>query len=163
MLEIKCTYDTSELEELAKRFPDASREAKESKITEALLFLEAEVKKITPWGAGPIHLRDTIAGKVSVSGETAMGILGTPLEHGEPVELGTKPHFPPVGPIRHWVETKLGYSGDEAKSVAFLIARAISKRGTKGASMFTKGYEDNEAVVMAILNEIPDEIFKRIQ
>ena len=160
---IEYRFDSSELEELARQFPDASIEASEAKITEALMLLERVIKEKTPYGAGPIHLRDTIAGKVSASGEKVTGILGTPAEYGEPVELGTKPHFPPVGPIQHWVETKLGYSGREARSVAFLIARKISKKGTKGAKMFTTGWEENKDLVIRILEEIPEEIVRRLK
>jgi hypothetical protein len=41
------------------------------------------------------------------------------------VELGTRPHFPPVDALKPWAEKKLG---DE--NLAFVVARAISRRGT---------------------------------
>jgi hypothetical protein len=54
-----------------------------------------------------------------------------------PVELGTRPHFPPPSALLLWVQKKLGIENEkQAKSVAFLIARAISRRGTKGDQMF---------------------------
>lgn len=162
MFDTKLKVDLTDLEELTRAYPEESRKAKIAKMTEALNLLEREIKKKTPYGAGPIHLRDTIHDKVSVSGKKVIGILGTPVQHGEPVERGTKSHFPPTGPIQFWVEKKLGYSGKEAASVAFLIARAISKRGTKGAHMFEEGFEENEARVMRILEEIPDEIVRRV-
>ena len=162
MLETKIKVDLRDVEELARRFPKVSVAAAEAKATEALQLLEREVISGTPYGAGPIHLRETIHGKVRTMGRTVVGILGTPLEHGEPVELGTKPHFPPLGPIQFWVEKKLGYMGKEAESVAFLVARAISRRGTKGAQMFENAFEDNEYKVVHILNEIPEEIVRRI-
>jgi len=162
MFRIKTKVDLSELEEMTKRYPETSRQARVMKLTEAMNLLEAAVKRKTPYGAGPIHLRDTVHSSVKISGEKVAGIVGTPMEHGEPVEMGTKPHFPPTGPIQFWVEKKLGYSGAEAASVAFLIARAISVRGTKGAKMFETGFEEQEARVMAILNEIPEEIVRRV-
>jgi hypothetical protein len=76
--------------------------------------------------------------------------------------MGTSPHFPPIAPIQFWVEKKLGIVGKQAKSVAFLIARAISKRGTQGAHMFGKGFDENEAAVIRILNMIPDDIVKAV-
>lgn len=163
MLNIGVKTDLTGVKELSKRYPKESQAARHAKITEAINLLERAVKKGAPYGAGPIHMRDTIHGKTSVMGERVAGIVGTPVEHGEPVEMGTKPHFPPVGPIQFWVERKLGYSGDEAASVAFLIARAISVRGTKGKKMFSTGFEENEARVLRILNEIPDEIVRRLQ
>ncbi|MDY7034552.1 MAG: hypothetical protein SV375_00090 [Thermodesulfobacteriota bacterium] len=162
MFKLELKTDLSDLKKLTKKYPEASRRAREAKIEEALLLLEAAVIKKTPYGAGPIHLRDTIHHKLSVIGNKVAGILGTPIEHGEPVEMGTKPHFPPVEPIQFWVEKKLGYEGKEAASVAFLIARAISKRGTEGAKMFEEGFEENEGKVIMILNEIPGEIERMV-
>ena len=151
------------MERLTKAYPGASRDARISKITEVLNLLERAIKKETPYGAGPIHLRDTIHNKVSVSGTKVSGILGTPLAHGEPVEMGTKPHFPPIGPIQFWVQQKLHIEGEkESRSVAFLIARAISKRGTKPRKMFSTGFDENEAAVRRILNGIPADIIRRV-
>lgn len=162
MFKVALKTDLEELKELTRRYPEESKRARISRITEALNLLEAAVKKETPYGAGPIHLRDTIFDKISAFGERVSGILGTPAVYGEPVEAGTKAHFPPVGPLQFWVEKKLGYSGPEAASVAFLIARAISRRGTKGAKMFEKGFNKNEARVKAILDRIPSDIVRSI-
>lgn len=162
MLEPKLKTEIKGLEELVKKYPEASRESRSAKLTEALLLLERAVKLKTPEGAGPIHLRDTFFSKVDFVGEQVKGIFGTPAIHGEPVEYGTRKHFPPVGPIQHWVERKLGLSGSHARSVAFMIARAISRRGTKGAHMVEKGFDESEAAVMRILEEIPDDIARRI-
>lgn len=34
-------------------------------------------------------------------------LVGSPLEYGEYVEFGTRPHWAPIGPLIHWVENKL--------------------------------------------------------
>jgi hypothetical protein len=156
-------YDMSEVEDFVAQYPEASRDAAVAKITEALLFLESRVKPATPYGAGPIHLRDTIFFKLNTTGEPVSGLLGTPAIYGESVELGTKPHFPPIDPIQHWVEKKFGYEGKDARAVAYLIARKISKKGTKGAHMFGKTWDDNKSMVIRILEEIPEEILRRIK
>jgi hypothetical protein len=163
MIDLKVTANIEGLEKLIARFPEASVAARREKISEAALLLERAIKQATPEGAGPIHLRDTIFQQVRQSGVSVWGIVGTPAVYGEPVEMGTRPHFPPVAPIRFWVEKKLGYSGKEAQSVAFLIARAISRRGTKPQRMFHRGFEENEARVMAILASIPEAIIRRVQ
>lgn len=162
MFEVKLKADLTGVEELSRRYPDVSRDVREAKLTKAILLLERAVMEHTPVGAGPIHLRDTIHHKVGISGKKAWGTLGTPAIYGESVELGTKPHFPPVGPLTHWVERRLGITGKRAESVAFAIALTISRRGTKGAKMFEKGFEESEAAVIRILNEIPAEIVRRI-
>ena len=150
------------LDRLIRQYPEAAGRARISRLTEAMLLLERAVKKLTPVGAGPIHLRDTIFQRVVAGGQSAEGILGTPMQHGMPVEMGTRPHFPPVDPIRHWVERKLGLSGSEAASVAFLIARKISREGTTGAGMFDKGFSENEASVIRILEQIPGDIIREV-
>ena len=69
MFDIKLKADLSDLKALTKKYPEASRQARVSKITEALQLLEREVVKKTPYGAGPIHLREAYTEKVSVSGD----------------------------------------------------------------------------------------------
>jgi hypothetical protein len=162
MFDTRIQVDLDDLERLIRRFPEASEEARVARMTEALALLEREVKERTPEGAGPIHLRDTIFGKTSVMGRKVHGFLGTPAKYGESVELGTAPHFPPVEPIRHWVEKKLRISGNNARSVAYMIARAISRRGTKGAHMFGEGFDASEARVVGILEKIPGDITTRV-
>lgn len=160
--DIKIKVDLEELKSLTKRYPEASLTARRGRLTEALLLLEREVKKLTPEGAGPIHLRYTIFQRLEMRGEGAWGMVGTPAVYGEPVEYGTRAHFPPIKPILFWVEKKLGLMGKEAKSAAFCIARAIARRGTKGRHMFGKGFEMNEDRVIAILERIPEDIVKAV-
>jgi hypothetical protein len=53
------------------------------------------------------------------------------------VEEGTRPHMPPSSALLLWVKQKLHVSEEkQAMSIAFLIARAIAKRGTKAIHMF---------------------------
>jgi len=162
-MELKITADVKNLEAMIARFPEASRAARMARITEAVLLLEGEIKRETPVGAGPIHLRDTFFYKVYDEHDRIWGLVGSPAAYGVPVEMGTKPHFPPVAPLQHWVERKLGIGGKEAKAVAFLIARAIARRGTKGARMATRSVEKNEARIMAILERIGDDIVRQVQ
>ncbi len=160
--EVKIKVDLKELEALTKRYPEASATARRRRLMEALLLLEAAIKRLTPEGAGPIHIRGTIFSQVVPRGESFWGQVGTPAIYGESLEYGTKPHFPPIAPIRFWVEKRLGLMGREAQSAAFCIARAISRRGTKGAHMFEKGFEMNEARVIGILERIPEDIVKAV-
>jgi len=162
MFEIKIKVDDSGIERLARQYPDVSKDVREEKITEAIMLLERLVREETPVGAGPIHLRDTIHHKVGSQGVKVWGILGTPAKYGESVELGTKAHFPPVAPLTHWVTRILGIEGEKAESVAYAIAVAISRRGTKGAQMFQHGFEIGKADVLRMLEEIPGEIVRRV-
>lgn len=62
------------------------------------------------------------------------GKIITQMRYAAAVEYGSRPHFPPVEPLVGWVRrnrAKLGVKDKDIRSVAFLIARKISKRGTK--------------------------------
>ena len=78
-----------------------------------------------------------------ISGEAVnlTGEMFTPLIYGWPVEQGRRPgKMPPVDAIKIWARRKLGLSGEELDQAAFLIARAIGKRGTEGAHMVEQAY-----------------------
>lgn len=51
--------------------------------------------------------------------------------YGVAVRRGTRPHFPPVDDLIPWVITVLGVAPDRARLVAFLVARKISRAGTR--------------------------------
>lgn len=99
-----------------------------------VLLLQREIAEASPTGITGALRGGWFSNTVQLSGQT-IGLVGTQVDYAEAVELGTKPHFPPVEDLQDWVEGKLGLSGSEARSVAFLIARKISKVGTKPVHM----------------------------
>jgi len=164
MSDLKISTTINDIPRLMTRFPEETGRAVESRVTEAVMLLEREVKINTPIGAGPVNLRDTIFGKVVKYGKSITGIVGTPAVYGEAVEVGTRPHFPPIGPIQHWVQNKLGIEDEKkSRSVAFAIARKISKHGTKGAKMFEVAFTENQSKVLAILEKIPADIIRMVE
>ena len=52
--------------------------------------------------------------------------------------------------LQIWVERKLRLTGKEAEIAAFTIARAIGRRGTKGAHMFQKGFDASAGNMMRV-------------
>lgn len=126
--------------------------------------LEAEVKDRTPAAHG--LLRASIVGRAnSVGGAMnthVLGIVGSANAYVVPVELGTKPHMPPVLAIEDWVKVKLGLTGKEARSAAWGIARKIAKKGTKGAFMFRDAFEENAAEVQHQFDQTISRILARI-
>lgn len=97
--------------------------------------------------ATPINLgllRNAWGTKVDVTGG-GVDVLGrafNPLAYAPPVERGARAHWPPRGPIEAWVRRKLGVSEREVRSVAFLVARKISRVGTSGAAMAHRAVEE---------------------
>jgi len=59
--------------------------------------------------------------------------------YADPVEAGSRPHFPPPGALLSWVKRTFGASSEkQALSIAFAIARKIAKRGVKPFLMFDR-------------------------
>lgn len=78
------------------------------------------------------------------------------------LENGTKPHFPPISAIKKWIELKhivprpyknLTPSNDQ---LAFMIARKISKVGTKAYKPLQKSIINSESIIDDIANRIAE-------
>lgn len=131
---------------------------------EAELLLERETKENTPVGiGGGGGLKGSISAREPVVlADNVIGMVGTPLAHAVPVELGTKPHMPPIQPLADWAQHKLGVSGNEAFRVGRAIAIKISQRGTEGAHMFERAFTANEAQVQTIFGAARERIADRM-
>lgn len=131
---------------------------------EAELLLEREVKELTPVGVGAGGgLKGSIAAREPrVLAEAVIGEVGTPLIYAVPVELGSRPHFPPVQPLADWAQAKLGVPAAEARGVGFAIARKIARVGTEGAFMFKRAFDANRRQVERIYALGRQRIFERL-
>jgi hypothetical protein len=131
---------------------------------EAVLLVEREVKERTPSGVGGgAGLKGSIAGRATRPGiDGAIGVVGSPLNYAIPVELGTKPHMPPVEPLADWARFKLGLSDQEARGVGFLIARKIAREGTKGTHMFGRAIAENERQVLRMFSAALERIGQKV-
>lgn len=114
-------------------------------MTWADLLLQREVAERTPTAHGT--LRASIFSEERIQGDGVLGVVASPLAYAEYVELGTRPHFPPLEPLEDWVKTKFGLAGDEARGVAFAVALSIAARGTPAVRMFTRAFEENSAQI----------------
>lgn len=130
-------------------------------ITTAVNHLQAEVQDRTPTTHGT--LRVSIIGDVRpLAGLGMEGVVGTSLAYALPVELGAKPHMPPVESLVQWARQKLGVSGKEAERAGWAIARKISRIGTKGHFMFATAFQENEAQIVRGFGVAVDRIEQRI-
>ncbi len=161
--------DTSAMQAYARylqQAPEIAREEMSRSVEEALLLLEREIKENVPVGAHGL-LRSSIThqmrGAALADGLGVAGTVGSSLNYALPVELGTKPHFPPVEPLRDWVEKKLGVDPSRSGQVAFLIARKIAKRGTKGARYAGRALDENADQVNQIVAAALPRIVARLQ
>lgn len=152
---------------LARAFEQAPEIVTEELVaaaTESSLLLEREVKELTPTGIGAGGgLRGSVSAREPrVLADNVIGEVGTPMNYAVPVEIGTKPHFPPIQPLADWAEHKLGVPREEARSVGFLIARKISQKGTEGVHMFERAFATNEPQVQQFFEAAQTRIAERI-
>lgn len=129
--------------------PSAVKDAFEGEFVPAMNgatnLIRSEIVEFTPHFLG--NLRNSIhTRKASVSGGVIVGKVSTPSPYALPVEDGSRPHWPPLEPLKLWAKRKLG---DE--SLAFLIQRKIARSGTKAHRMFQKGFDKAEPAVLKIL------------
>lgn len=107
-----------------------------------LPFIQRRLSLVTPSGA-------TGKARQSVTAETGFGIApirgfvgyaGMASKYIGFVNDGTAPHWPPIGPLAYWAARKFGLpvGSPAAKRAGYLVARAISRRGTK-PRLFVEG------------------------
>lgn len=132
--------------------------------TKSTLLLERETKENTPVGiGGGGGLKGSVSAREpDVLGDTIIGVVGTPLNYAVPVELGTKPHMPPIQPLADWAEHVLGVGGNEAWRVGRAIAFKIKAKGTEGAHMFERAFTANAEQVQRIFAAAGARIAERL-
>jgi len=64
-------------------------------------------------------------GPITITDDNVEAIVEANADYASFLEFGTRPHFPPVDALRDWCAKFLGDEG-----LAFVVARAISRRGT---------------------------------
>lgn len=130
----------------------------------AELLLERDIKELTPTGIGSGGgLKGSISAREpEVLANNVIGRVGTPLNYAVPVELGTKPHMPPIQPLADWAQRVLDVGANEAWRVGTAIAFKIKRDGTEGAFMFERGFKANDAKVQNIFADAAERITHRI-
>lgn len=111
----------------------------------SLLYLEGQTAERTPVNLGT--LRRSYTSEVSTFVDAVFGKMSSPVTYALPVEMGTRPHYPPLEPLINWVEAKLGLAGDEAESAARGIQRKIGRFGTPGYGMARFALIDGQATI----------------
>jgi hypothetical protein len=157
--------DTSDIDRLLKEFPQYEHiifEEMEAAMYSSLAIFQEQVQGRTPVGVSG-DLRKNILPITRGLPPNFIGEVQSGMFYGEYVERGRRPgRQPPVEAIELWVQRKLGVSPDESRNVAYLIARAIGRRGTSGAAMFDKGFEAGKEPVEKLWSNVVDKASKRI-
>lgn len=98
--------------------------------------IATNVREAAPVATG--NLRASVGTEVTPGTDASIlvrgqAFTGKQAPYAEFVSTGTRPHFPPIAPLKIWARIVLG---DE--KAAWRVARAIAKRGTKANARFAK-------------------------
>jgi len=142
--------------------PRVVREELDQAMNASVLHLKGQIVPLVPVGVTAL-LRGGVAAAITGEGVTLVGRVFDAVSYALPVELGSRPHFPPIGPIALWVRRKLGISDErEARSVAFLIARKISRVGTKPVKFFARGFDAGKGRCVTFFEQANERIAARL-
>lgn len=161
-LEIK--VDLSDLKAFIDKIPELDKAIETEQnyaMYAGLAVLEQAVVPRTPVNFG--LARQGWSQQVTGTSASLQGEFFNPVPYALPLETGRKPgKQPPTEAIQLWVTRKLGLEGDEARSVAFLIARAIGRRGTQGAYMLQDGWAQAEPIIIRLHEAIPEKAMTKL-
>jgi len=116
----------------------------------ATLAVTRDAKIFAPVDTG--RLRASIMPEV-VQREMALeGVVGSNVSYAPFQELGTAPFWPPVAALEVWAR-RHGTS-------AFLVARAISRRGIKAIHYLQRAFDQNKAKIVELLKRGVEGIVK---
>lgn len=115
---------------------------------EATLAVTGSARRYAPVDTG--RLRASIMPSVTSTGDSVRGVVGSNVKHAPFQELGTRPHWPPISALVRWA-ARHGIS-------AYLVARAIARRGTKAIRYLERGFEENQHRIFQIFDGVVGKI-----
>lgn len=106
---------------LREKFPDWLAAANQQTADEIFDLARRNIKQMDSYASGDLY--DSIVTEVTARGMAIY--VGSTSPHAPFIEFGTRPHFPPLEPIRRWCRIR-----GLPEEAAFPIARQIALRGT---------------------------------
>lgn len=131
-------------------------------VSSSMSYLHGEVVKGTPADLGTLRgafIYDVTRTELL---DAVFGELTNPITYALPVEMGTKPHYPPIEPLIGWVERKLDLFGDEAEARARAIQRKIGRFGNTGYGMVRYAWMDGQSTVQNEFAQAAQRIEQRL-
>jgi len=117
---------------------------------DATLIIQRDAKINAPVDTG--RLRASITPEVKAFGNDVTGIVGSNVVYAPFMELGTRPHWPPLGALEVWAR-RHGID-------VYIVARAIATRGTKARKFLQNAFENNKERIIARIERGIEEALK---
>ena len=105
---------------------------------DATLLVSNDAKVNAPVDTG--RLRASITPEVRLQGSTIEGVVGTNVVYAAAVELGSRPHWAPLAALETWAR-RHGMN-------AYVLQRAIARRGTKPRRYLQRAFESNRPIII---------------
>lgn len=106
-----------------------------------------DARVICPTGVAGTLSQSIQEGPITISDNGSIeAVVEANADYASYVEWGTRPHFPPVEALKDWAAKFLG---DE--KLAFLVARAISRRGTRPYNFMGQALLQNTPVFFSAM------------
>jgi len=109
----------------------------------AVLLVQRDAKRLAPVDTG--LLRASIMPEVRAQDRTVQGVVGSNVTYAAAVELGSRPHMPPLAALEAWAARH----GTTARAVA----RGIAMHGTRPRAFLSGALEENQDRVVELLGD----------
>lgn len=112
---------------------------------DATLLATGTARTLAPVDTG--RLRASILPEVRSDALTGsvIGVIGSNVDYAPYMELGTKAHYPPLSALEVWAKRH--------GTTAFVVARAIARKGIKARRFLQGGIEQNESKIVALIGD----------
>lgn len=153
------------LKEMQRNLEKAAADLHGSPVVEAMrdstLLVERDTKQNlvgyqspSIGGVNTGRLRASITPQVTGNASIELrGVVGSNVTYAPFVEFNTRPHWPPFAALEVWAQRH--------HTTAFLVARAISRRGTIGKHYLQKAFDGNKGKIEARFIKAVAEIVSR--
>ncbi|RMX19072.1 HK97 gp10 family phage protein [Vandammella animalimorsus] len=141
--------------------PDETRRLLAAAMHQATLLVLHEAQENMPRASGDAWR--SIGSEVHSTPAGVLGVVGSASPVAAFVELGTKPHMPPIDAIQPWVKAVLGIADPkENRRVAYLVARKIAAHGTEAKRPLGRAAEAMQPQVVRLFEDAAAQIAQRL-
>jgi len=143
------------LKEAQRKMEQTAKDLRGTAMVEAMrdatLLVEAQARKLAPVDTG--RLRASIVPQVVQRDNVVKGIVGSNVKYAPYMELGARPHWPPIAALEVWARRH--------HTTAFLVARAIARRGIKARRFLQRAVMENRNRIGEILSRTVGRIVEK--
>lgn len=122
-------------------------------IRRATALVLRDAKKNVPVDSGQLKSSLTADVRVPTLGsKKVVGVVGSNKSYAPYVEMGTKPHWPPLRAVETWAR-RHGIS-------PFLVARSIATKGTKATKFLQNSFDSNRDTIKEIIGKAVSQVVR---